>query len=53
MFNELATHWNDEIFYRLMRMFSIEGDTILDPFCDRGMEYITTHWGRKYIGYTL
>jgi modification methylase len=45
--------WPYEIFYRLLRMFSIKGDTILDPFCGRGNESTCEIWGRNYIGYTL
>jgi len=45
--------WPLELFYRLMRMFSIKGDTILDPFCDGGgeEELLCTDWGRNYVGY--
>ena len=47
--------WPIEIFYRLMRMYSIIGDTILDPFCDGGIdeEQLCKNWGRAYIGYTI
>jgi len=45
--------WPKEIFYRLMRMFSIEGDTILDPFCGRGNEDTAIENGRNYIGFEI
>jgi len=49
--------WNMEIPFRLMRMFSIEQDLILDPFCGRkgGAEFekLCNEWGRRFIGYTL
>ena len=45
--------WPEEIFYRLMRMFSIEGDNILDPFAGRGNEEICNRFNRNYIGYEI
>lgn len=45
--------WPDEIFYRLMRMFTIRGDTILDPFCGPGNEKLANTHGRTYIGYEI
>ena len=45
--------WPEEIFTRLMRMFSIKGDTILDPFAGRGNESTCDTWERNYIGYEL
>lgn len=45
--------WPQEIPYRLMRMFSIIGDTILDPFCGPGDEQLYADWGRKFIGYEI
>ncbi len=45
--------WPQEIPYRLMRMFSIIGDTILDPFCGHGEEKLYSEWGRKFIGYEI
>jgi site-specific DNA-methyltransferase (cytosine-N4-specific) len=49
--------WNPEIPYRLVRMFSIEGDTILDPFCGlvggQEFEKLCAKLKRNFIGYTL
>lgn len=45
--------WNREVPYRLMRMFSIVGDTILDPFCGKGDEDLYNIWGRKFVGYEI
>lgn len=49
--------WNMEIPFRLMRMYSIIGDTILDPFCGKvgGVEFekLCNEWKRSFIGYTL
>ena len=45
--------WPEAIFYRLMRMYSIIGDTIVDPFCGRGNEVLCEKYDRKYIGYDL
>jgi len=45
--------WPQEIPYRLMRMFSIIGDTILDPFCGSGEEELYNKWGRNFIGYEI
>lgn len=45
--------WPREIPYRLMRMFSIIGDTILDPFCGKGEEELYAKYGRKFIGYEI
>lgn len=45
--------WPQEIPYRLMRMFSIIGDTILDPFCGVGEERLYSEWGRKFVGYEI
>jgi site-specific DNA-methyltransferase (cytosine-N4-specific) len=45
--------WPKEIFTRLMRMFSIVGDTILDPFAGRGNEDICSEYGRLYVGYEI
>lgn len=49
----ITSAWPDEIPYRLMRMFSIIGDTVLDPFCGSGDEALCVSIGRNYIGYTL
>lgn len=48
-----SSGWPQEIPYRLMRMFSIIGDTILDPFCGPGEETLYNEWGRKFIGYEI
>lgn len=45
--------WPTEIPYRLMRMFTIEGDTILDPFCGTGEEELYNEFDRKFIGYEI
>ena len=45
--------WPWEIPYRLMRMFSIIGDTILDPFCGPGEEQLYNKWGRNFVGYEI
>lgn len=45
--------WPEEIPYRLMRMFSIIGDTILDPFCGIGWETLYRKYGRFHIGYEI
>jgi DNA modification methylase len=34
-------------------MFSIIGDTILDPFCGEGEEELYNKWGRKFVGYEI
>lgn len=48
-----SSGWPQEIPYRLMRMFSIKGDTILDPFCGKGEEELYTQHGRHFIGYDI
>ena len=52
-----SSSWNPEIPTRLVRMFSIVGDTILDPFCGRVggpvFENICSELQRHFIGYTL
>jgi modification methylase len=52
-----SSSWNMDIPYRLMRMFSIIGDTIVDPFCGKTggveLEKMCNEWGREFIGYTL
>jgi len=45
--------WPQEIPYRLMRMFSIESDTILDPFCGPGEEALYHKNNRNFIGYEI
>jgi modification methylase len=54
---KIDSGWNLEIPYRLIRMFSIKEDTILDPFCGRigGMEFekLCIINNRKFVGYTL
>ena len=45
--------WPKEIFYRLTKMFSIIGDTILDPFAGRGNEEECVGLKRHYIGYEI
>jgi site-specific DNA-methyltransferase (cytosine-N4-specific) len=49
--------WNMEIPFRLMRMYSIIGDIVLDPFCGKigGVEFekMCNQWGRQFIGFTL
>ena len=49
--------WNIEIPYRLIRMYSIIGDIVLDPFCGKvgGVEFerLCSEWNRQFIGYTL
>lgn len=45
--------WPDKIPYRLTRMYSIIGDTVLDPFCGSGDEEIVTALDRNYIGYNI
>lgn len=45
--------WPQEIPYRLMRMFSIIGDTILDPFCGKGEEELYQKWNRNFVGYEI
>jgi site-specific DNA-methyltransferase (adenine-specific) len=43
-----------EIPYRLIRMYSLEGDTILDPYMGTGATMIAAHRsGRKSIGYEI
>ena len=52
-----SSSWNMTIPYRLMRMYSIIGDAILDPFCGKvgGKEFekMCIEWGRSFVGYTL
>lgn len=50
---KVSSSWPKEIPYRLMRMFSIIGDTILDPFCGLGEENLYKAHGRKFIGYEI
>jgi len=45
--------WPQEIPYRLMRMFSIIGDTILDPFCGPGEEKLYKEYRRNFVGYEI
>ena len=45
--------WPEEIPYRLLRMFSIKGDTILDPFAGSGFESLCEQYGRIFIGYEI
>lgn len=45
--------WPEEVPYRLMRMFSIIGDTILDPFCGSGEEELYDRWNRNFVGYEI
>jgi len=45
--------WPQEVPYRLMRMFSIIEDTILDPFCGPGKENLYSEWGRRFVGYEI
>lgn len=49
--------WNLEVPRRFVRMYSIIGDTILDPFCGleggRQFEEICSEYSRKFIGYTI
>jgi site-specific DNA-methyltransferase (cytosine-N4-specific) len=45
--------WPEEVPYRLMRMFSIIGDTILDPFCGKGEGGLYAGWGRRFVGYEI
>ena len=41
-----------ELPYRLIQLYTIKGDIILDPFMGRGTTAITAlQGGRKYIGY--
>jgi DNA modification methylase len=41
----------EEIPYRLMRLYSYEGDTVLDPFNGSGQTTkVAHHFGRRYIG---
>ena len=52
-----SSSWNMDIPYRLMRMYSIIGDVVLDPFCGKigGVEFekLCIQWGREFVGYTL
>lgn len=48
-----SSSWPKEIPYRLMRMFSIIGDTILDPFCGEGEELLYRKYERNFIGYEI
>jgi len=52
-----TSSWNIEIPFRLMRMFSIIGDFVVDPFCGKtgGIEFekMCNEWGREFIGFTL
>jgi site-specific DNA-methyltransferase (cytosine-N4-specific) len=48
-----SSRWPADIPYRLMRMFTIIGDTILDPFCGKGEEELYSEWGRKFVGYEI
>ncbi len=47
------SNWLEEVPYRLMRMFSIIGDTILDPFCGKVDGSLYNAWGRKFVGYEI
>lgn len=55
--SKISSSWNMEIPYRLLRMFSIQGDTILDPFCGKIggklFEELCTEHGRQFVGYTI
>jgi modification methylase len=55
--SKISSSWNMTIPYRLMRMYSIIGDTIIDPFCGKtgGIEFnkMCNEWGREFVGYTL
>ena len=55
--SKMSSSWNMDIPYRLMRMYSIIGDTILDPFCGKigGVEFekMCKEWGREFVGFTL
>jgi len=49
-----SSEFPDEIPYRLIRMFSIKGDTVLDPFCGSGsVMRIAEENGRIGIGYDI
>lgn len=44
----------DDIVYRLIRLFSFDGDIVLDPFLGSGTTArVAKHTGRKYIGYEI
>ncbi len=44
----------EEVAYRLISLFSKEGDYILDPFCGSGTtNYVALALGRKTIGYDI
>jgi modification methylase len=54
---KIDSSWNIEIPTRLVQMFSIKGDLIVDPFCGREggkkFEEICSKLNRRFVGYTL
>lgn len=49
-----SSEFPDEIPYRLIRMFSVIGDNVLDPFCGSGTTMrIADELGRNGIGYDI
>lgn len=48
-----TSQWPEKIPRRLIRMFSIKGDTVLDPFCGFGLEKVCSQLSRKFIGYDI
>jgi modification methylase len=44
----------EEIPYRLIRLYSYKGETVLDPFCGSGQTLkVAHHLGRKFVGYEV
>lgn len=48
------TPFPEEIPYRLIKLYTNEGDTVLDPFCGSGTTLkVAKHLNRDYIGYDI
>jgi site-specific DNA-methyltransferase (cytosine-N4-specific) len=54
---KIDSSWNMEVPNRLVQMFSVKNDIVLDPFCGRQggikFEKLCNELGRDFIGYTL
>lgn len=49
-----TSSWPLEIPYRLMRMFTVKDDTILDPFCGSGeARFLFEQHSRSFVGYEV